>query len=99
MPWLQLEAAVTGQLAPAEAQQMLYSGRGDEIDIIAGAALAPLAIPRTAIRLWGDALFDPVGGGLAVAAIAACLLALRRSAGRGRCCGAAVAMLPGVLRV
>jgi hypothetical protein len=98
MPWLELEAAVTGQLPPAEAQQMLYSGRGEETDIVAGAVLAPLAIPRTAIRLWGDALFDPIGGSLAVCAIAACLLALRRAPlARAMLAALVVAMLPGVL--
>lgn len=98
IPWTPLEAAVSGQVPPPEAQQMLYSGGGREIDIVAGAVLAPAAIPRTAIRLWGDALFDPVGAGLAIGAIAASVLAVRRSAlARAMLALLVVAMLPAIL--
>jgi hypothetical protein len=50
------------------------------VDAIVSALLAPFAHPRIAIRLWGDAIFDPVGGALIALGVVACLRSLRRSA-------------------
>jgi hypothetical protein len=44
------------------------------------AVLAPFAHPRIAIRLWGDAIFDPLGGALIAVGLAACVRAATRSA-------------------
>lgn len=48
-------------------------------DVVVSAALAPFAHPRLAIRLWGDAIFDPVGGALIALGLVACVRATRRS--------------------
>ena len=48
-------------------------------DIVVAAVLAPFAHPRIAIRLWGDALFDPLGGALIAIGLATCIATARRS--------------------
>ncbi len=48
-------------------------------DIVVAALLAPFAHPRLAIRLWGDALFDPVGSALIAVGLAACVRSALRS--------------------
>lgn len=50
------------------------------LDIVAGTLLSPFANARIAIRLWGDALFDPVGTVLIAVGVAACLRSARRRA-------------------
>jgi hypothetical protein len=79
-PWRPLERGVLGQLSPDDAGQLKDTAHSGPLDIALGTILTPMAIPRTAIRLWGDALFDPLGTGLALSAILACGLAVRRSA-------------------
>ncbi len=49
------------------------------LDIAVGALLSPFANARIAIRLWGDALFDPLGTVLIAVGVAACLRSARRS--------------------
>jgi hypothetical protein len=41
--------------------------------------LAPFAHPRIGIRLWGDAIFEPLGAALIAIGIVACVRAARRS--------------------
>jgi hypothetical protein len=73
--WTMLEATLLGQAAPAEAEIASHPG---PLDVQLGAVLSPFAIPRTPMRMWGDSLFDPVGGGLAAFGTAVCLWSLRR---------------------
>lgn len=76
-----LEPALLGQLpvgAFSEARAVQVSR---PLDIVAGAALLPFANPRTAIRLWGDAIFDPIGAVLVAVGLVVCLRAARRSPG------------------
>jgi hypothetical protein len=40
--------------------------------------LAPFAIPRTPLRLWGDSLLDPIGVALVALGLAACLWRIRK---------------------
>lgn len=56
-----IEPALLGQLpvsALAEARAVQVSR---PLDVLAGALLLPFAHPRLAIRLFGDAIFDPLG--------------------------------------
>lgn len=76
--WAGLEAVLLGQRDPYAVPELWKAGRVSRIDIAAGALLAPFAIPRTSLRALGDALFDPVGAGLAALGIALALRALRR---------------------
>lgn len=93
--WRPLEYILLGQRSPLERPQFLNAGTSGPIDIPLATLLTPFAIPRTPVRLWGDALYDPVGTGLAAAGIAAGLLALRRSAlARGLLALLAVGLLP-----
>lgn len=78
VPWSTLEAALFGQLSLAEGESAFRSAEVAAGDLVVSALLTPFAIPRTAIRLWGDALFDPAGAGLAAIGLAACAFQLRR---------------------
>jgi hypothetical protein len=49
------------------------------VDHIVSALLAPFAHPRIATRLWGDAVFDPVGAALIAIGVAVCVRSLRTS--------------------
>jgi hypothetical protein len=42
-------------------------------DIVVAALLAPFAHPRLAIRLWGDAIYDPLGAILIAVGLVACV--------------------------
>lgn len=101
-PWAALEAGLFGQMALAEILA-LNENRMSSLDvpwyrIALGAIVAPFAIPRTALRSWGDMLFDPLGTALAAVGLGLCL----RWAGRDRlalgCCALLLlAIVPGAL--
>lgn len=76
--WQGLEAALLGQRSIDDVRQLYDGGTGELVDVPLGAALAPFAIPRTPLRLWGDSLFDPIGGALVALGVGACLWRLRR---------------------
>jgi hypothetical protein len=77
---------------------LLQQGSTKPIYIPLAALLTPFAIPRTPARLWGDALYDPLGTGLAACGIVVCLLGLRRSMlARGLLVLLFVALLPAFL--
>lgn len=76
--WAGLEAAVLGQRAPLDVDTSWAAGRPGRFDIALGSVLAPFAIPRTALRLWGDALFDPLGTVFAAVGVGVCVCDLRR---------------------
>jgi hypothetical protein len=71
---------MVGQRTPLDVPELWTAGRPGPLDVPIGALLAPFAIPRQAIRLWGDALLDPLGGALAAVGIA---VAARRVARDG----------------
>lgn len=75
-----IDAGLLGQL-PVGTTPAAYEGVvARPFDIVVAALLAPFAHPRIGIRLWGDALFDPVGAALIAVGLVACVRSLRRSA-------------------
>ncbi len=70
--WLQLEPILLGQATPEGVAQALEAGRPGPVDALVGALLSPFAIPRTALRLWGDALYEPLTSALAAVALVVC---------------------------
>jgi hypothetical protein len=78
--WIALESVLFGQRSPLDVPALWQSGRAGAIDIPLSALLAPFAIARQPIRLWGDALLDPVGGALAALGLALCARRARREA-------------------
>jgi hypothetical protein len=97
-PWDALEPAVLGQLDPALSHAPVDEPPPRSLDLVVGTLLAPIAIPRTALRLWGDALFEPVGAALGLCGVLACLLAWRRSClARVLLAALVIALLPGVV--
>lgn len=75
--WSGLEAELFGQVVGGT-EFAIHAGHPGAYDTQVGALLSAFAIPRTAVRLWGDALFDPLGAGLAAVGLIACLAWLRR---------------------
>jgi len=73
--WTMLEAGLLGQIPPEAAE---ITNRPGWFDLQLGAVLSPFFIPRTPIRMWGDTLFDPLGGALAACGVAVCVASWRR---------------------
>lgn len=69
LPWELTEAVLFGQVSPfvLTGAGSWAAPAGQWLDIVAGTLLAPLATPRTALRLWGDTFIEPIGVCLAVA--------------------------------
>lgn len=94
VPLAVAEPAVHGQLAPTiedwlggpvpdDVPLAELSRRGIPVTrgwllVPLGAVLAPFAIPRWSLRLWGDAMLEPLSAGLAALALAVCLRYARR---------------------
>ena len=96
--WRPLEYILLGQQSPLDRPRFVNAGQSGPIDIPLAALLTPFAIPRTAVRLWGDSLYDPLGTGLVAVAMATALLVARRSAlARSLLALLLVALLPGFL--
>lgn len=76
-----LDRALLGQL-PVGA---FTAARADQVsrplEVVLGALLEPFANPRLSIRLWGDAIFDPLAALLFGLGVIACVRAVRRDAG------------------
>jgi len=68
-----MEQVLFGQVSPLHAREALRAGTPTWLDVPLGALLSPFAIVRTPLRLWGDALFDPVGEILIAVGLACCL--------------------------
>lgn len=95
--WTTLEAMLLGQamhIAGDVANQIRTSG---PLDILLGAVLAPFATPRSAIRLIGDSLFDPLATILAAIGIVVCLRNCSQRAAQLLLLLFLVAILPGAL--
>lgn len=92
MLWTMARTYVTPEIQSSVLQEAVLSQRTLEevitgwsgsvaavIDVPIAAILAPFAIPRTNLRLWGDALFDPTGAFLAAVGVALCIRLSRRN--------------------
>jgi hypothetical protein len=78
--WASLEARTFGMIEPDLGQVQMMSGRPAPFDALLGALLSPFATPRTAMRVLGDAMYDPLGAALIAVGLACCLgLATRRA--------------------
>ncbi len=74
-----IAAGLLGQIAVA-ALPAAYEGVVQRpFDIVVSALLAPFANARVGVRLWGDALFDPVGAVLLAVGLIACVRGWRGS--------------------
>jgi hypothetical protein len=96
VPLAVAEPAVHGQMAPTiedwlggplppDVPLAQLASRGIPITrgwllVPLGALLAPFAVARWSLRLWGDAMFEPWSAGLAALGLAACLRFARRDA-------------------
>lgn len=83
-PWALVEALYLGQVDPELVKFAEDEAPTTRLDAPLGSLLAPFATPRTAMRAWGDGLFDPLTSILVAIGIAICLR--RRD-------GAAIALL------
>lgn len=96
--WSAMEVGLFGQIATSLGDSITRVGRPGTLDVPLGTLLAPFAIPRTPIRLWGWNLFDPIATVLAAVGIMTCLRnAARSSVARGMLALLALALLPGVV--
>jgi hypothetical protein len=73
------DAVLIGQISLRDYHPLIRDVLVRPLDIVAAAFLSPFAHPRLAIRLWGDAIFDPVGAVLVAIGVVACVRACRRS--------------------
>jgi len=71
--WATMQNAFFGQLDPDYVRFQLTAVSARPFDALIGSLLAPFAVPRTGLRLWGDVFFDPLGAALAAVGIAYCL--------------------------
>lgn len=94
--WSAMEAGLFGQFATSLGETATRLGRPEAVDVPLGAMLAPFSIPRTAARLWGWNLFDPLATVLAAIGIVVCVFqATRRPAALGLLALLGMALLPG----
>lgn len=75
-----IDASLIGQLGLRGLPPAWQNVEPRPFDAVAAALLGPFAHPRLAVRLWGDAIFDPVGGALIAVGIATCVRRARHSA-------------------
>lgn len=76
-----LDRALLGQLPVGTFAAARASQASRPLDVVLGALLEPFANPRLSIRLWGDAIFDPLTALLFGLGVIACVRAARREAG------------------
>ena len=76
--WADLEQVVLGERSPINVRELWHTGQPGLFDLPLASLLSPFGIPRTPLRLWGDALFDPIGAALAACGIAVCVRTARR---------------------
>jgi hypothetical protein len=68
-----------GQETPYGVGAALRTGRAGPLDLPVGSLLAPFAIARTPLRIWGDVMFEPLAGALTAVGLLLCLLQARRN--------------------
>jgi len=76
--WVAMESVGFGLVPPSFAEFNLHVATSGPLDSIVGAILSPWATPRTPMRLWGDAIFEPVGAGLFALGLGVLLARARR---------------------
>lgn len=74
-----IQSILFGQESPLRVMEYMSSAAPSPYDLPIGALLAPVAIARTPLRLWGDCLLDPIGAALAATGILLCLVNLGRN--------------------
>lgn len=74
-----IDAGLLGQIPAAETAPAYEGVVQRPFDVVVSALLAPFANPRVAIRLWGDALFDPLGAVLLAVGLVVCVRSVGRS--------------------
>ncbi len=75
--WSTLEAASFGWLDPERVRLQLMAGWSGPFDPLLGSLALPFALPRTAMRMLGDVLYDPIGTVLATVGMFHCVFARR----------------------
>lgn len=99
--WLTLEQLLFGQLRVGTNQDLWkvwQAGKRGSFDVPLGALLAPFAIPRTALRLVADSLFEPISAALAAVGVALCVRTPRSNvAARFLVAALMLSLLPGML--
>jgi len=73
-----LDPGLLGQLPLGVFEQARAAIRWRPLDVVVGALLEPFANARLAIRLWGDAILDPLGAALLAVGLVTAVRALRR---------------------
>ncbi len=68
-----------GQDTPYTVGTALRTGQAGALDLPVGSLLAPFAIARTPLRVWGDALFEPIAAALMAIGLVLCIAAARRN--------------------
>jgi len=71
--WAMVEALYFGQVDPDRVKFAEDVEPSAKLVAPLGSMLAPFAVPRTAMRIWGDTLFEPFSGILVAVGIAVCL--------------------------
>ncbi len=95
--WEGLERALFGQATPIDVVRAWEAPLAGPLDVPLAGALAPFAVARTAMRGWGDSLFDPLGTALLAIGAALCLqFALRAASARWLLLLLALTLLPGM---
>ena len=94
-----LQEVLFAQVPAVRGSTEAWSAAGSRVlDVPLATLLAPFAVARTPIRLWGDALFDPLGTVLAASGVALCLRFVRRDPIRASLLAAlAAALAPGLI--
>lgn len=78
--WTGLEGVLLGFVPGHKVEFVRDIGVGGPLDIVVGALVSPWLAPRTAIRLNGDVIFDPVSASLFTIGLAAAIFSCRRRA-------------------
>ena len=76
-----LDSALLGQVPVAAFERARALIVWRPVEVVLGALLEPFANARTSLRVWGDAVFDPVGAVLVAVGLASCVRSIRTSAG------------------
>lgn len=77
--WAGIEAAGFGLVPTAAAEFQIGLGDPGRWDLVLGTLLSPWATPRTAFRLWGDVMFEPIAAGFFAIGVGAALVRLRQA--------------------
>ena len=71
--WASIQAMLFGQIDPLRIVGHIEMADVPAYDAVIGTLLAPVATPRTGLRLQGDALFEPITIVLMMVGVATCL--------------------------